>query len=152
MDNKTSCQVKPGQKKQHKISRAFWLILGLICVGLGAIGIVLPLLPTTPLMLAAAGCFCKSSSRMYNWLLNNKWFGDYIKNYREGKGLTAKTKITALSVLWTTILVSVIFFLNRMLPTQLVLPLQIVMVLVAVTVSAHILRLPTFKKKQLSLS
>jgi uncharacterized protein len=123
-----------------------WLAAGLICVGLGAIGIVLPILPTTPFLLAAAACFCKSSERMYNWLLNNRWFGKYIRNYREGRGLTVRTKITALTVLWVTIGVSTVFFLNRLLPPQLVLPMQLVMIAVAVGVSIHILRLPTFKK------
>lgn len=133
-------------KKKGRVNRALWLIGGIICVGLGAVGIVLPILPTTPFLLAAAGCFCKSSTRMYNWLLNNKWFGEYIKKYREGKGIPKKTKITALTVLWVTIGVSTIFFLNRLLPTQLVLPMQLIMVIVAVGVSIHILRLPTFKK------
>lgn len=133
-------------KKKGRVNRALWLIGGIICVGLGAVGIVLPILPTTPFLLAAVGCFCKSSTRMYNWLLNNKWFGEYIKKYREGKGIPKKTKITALAVLWVTIGVSTIFFLNRLLPTQLVLPMQLIMVIVAVGVSIHILRLPTFKK------
>jgi len=83
---------------------------------------------------------------MYKWLLNNKWFGEYIKNYKEGRGLTLKTKITALSVLWITIGVSTVFFLGRLLPPPLVLPLQIAMVSVAVAVSIYLLRLPTFKK------
>jgi len=83
---------------------------------------------------------------MYNWLLNNKLFGEYIKNYREGRGLPMKTKITALTVLWLTIGFSTVFLLNRLLPPQLVIPMQLVMVVVAVGVSIHILRLPTFKK------
>jgi uncharacterized membrane protein YbaN (DUF454 family) len=73
--------------------------------------------------LAAAACFCKSSTRMYNWLLNNRWFGEYIRNYKEGRGLPIRTKVTALTVLWVTILVSTIFFLDRPLPIQLVLPM-----------------------------
>ncbi|HEX9262128.1 MAG TPA: YbaN family protein, partial [Candidatus Bathyarchaeia archaeon] len=95
---------------------------------------------------AAAACFCNSSPRMYNWLLNNKWFGEYIKNYKEGRGLPVKTKITALTVLWMTIGLSTVFLLHRLLPPQLVLPMQLVMVAVAIVVSAYILRLPTFKK------
>ena len=83
---------------------------------------------------------------MHRWLLNNKWFGEYIRNYTDGKGLTRKTKIIALTVLWITIILSTIFMLNRILPAQLVLPLQLVMIAVAVAVSIHILRLPTFKK------
>jgi uncharacterized membrane protein YbaN (DUF454 family) len=83
---------------------------------------------------------------MYDWLLGNRWFGEYIRNYKEGRGLPMRTKVMALSVLWVTIGVSVVFLLGRILPAPLVLPLQIVMVAVAVGVSVHILRLPTFKK------
>jgi uncharacterized membrane protein YbaN (DUF454 family) len=134
------------KKQGNKLVRTLWLIAGTICVVLGAIGMVLPILPTTPFLLAAAACYCKSSDRMYNWLLNNKWFGEYIRNYKEGRGLPMKTKITALIVLWVTIGFSTIFVLHRLLPAQLVLPMQLIMIAVAVAVSIHILRLPTFKK------
>lgn len=137
------------KKKGNRVTRGFWLVVGVICVVLGAIGIALPILPTTPFLLAAAACFCKSSTRMYNWLLNNKWFGEYIRNYKEGGGLPMKTKITALTVLWITIGVSIAFLLNRLLSSQLVLPMQFIMVAIAVGVSVHILRLPTFKKRVL---
>ncbi len=135
------------EKKGQKIIKALWLSVGLVCVGLGAIGMVLPILPTTPFLLAAAACFCKSSTRMYDWLLGNRWFGEYIRNYKEGRGLPIRTKITALTVMWVTIGISTVFLLNRLLPPQLVLPMQIVMIAIAVGVSIHILRLPTFKKK-----
>jgi uncharacterized membrane protein YbaN (DUF454 family) len=134
------------KEKGQKLVRTLWLIAGTICVVLGAIGIVLPILPTTPFLLAAAACYYKSSPRMHRWLLNNKWFGEYIRNYQEGKGLTIKTKITALTVLWITIGFSTVFMLNRLLPAQLVLPIQLIMIAVAIAVSTHILRLPTFKK------
>ena len=134
------------KEQGRKIVKTLWFIAGTICVVLGAIGIVLPILPTTPFLLAAAACYYKSSEKMHRWLLNNKWFGEYIRNYTEGKGLTRKTKITALTVLWITIILSTVFMLNRLLPAQLVLPLQLVMIAVAIAVSIHILRLPTFKK------
>jgi uncharacterized protein len=70
---------------------------------LGAVGIFLPVLPTTPFLLLAAACYCRSSDKLYQWLMGNKWFGTYIKNYREGKGLSIKTKIIALTVLWVSI-------------------------------------------------
>jgi uncharacterized membrane protein YbaN (DUF454 family) len=136
------------KKQGQKIVRTLWLVTGTVCVALGAIGIVLPILPTTPFLLAAAACYYKSSPRMHRWLLNNKWFGEYIRNYTEGKGLTRKTKVTALTVLWVTIGISIIFMLERILPATLVLPMQIVMVAVAIAVSTHILRLPTFRKTQ----
>ena len=134
------------KEQGRKIVRTLWFIAGTICVVLGAIGIVLPILPTTPFLLAAAACYYKSSERMHRWLLNNKWFGEYIRNYQEGKGLTIKTKITALTVLWITIVFSTAFMLDRILPPMLVLPIQLIMIAVAIAVSTHILRLPTFKK------
>ena len=135
------------KEQGQKLAKSLWLLLGTICLVLGAIGIVLPILPTTPFLLAAAACYYKSSPRMHKWLLNNKWFGEYLRNYTEGKGLTKKTKITALTVLWATIGFSIIFVLDRLLSATLVLPMQIIMVTVAIAVSVHILRLPTFKKK-----
>jgi uncharacterized membrane protein YbaN (DUF454 family) len=134
------------KKQGRKIVRILWFIAGTICVVLGAVGMVLPLLPTTPFLLAAAACYYKSSEKMHRWLLNNKWFGEYIRNYTEGKGLTKKIKITALTLLWATIGFSTVFMLNRLLPAQLVLPMQIIMIAVAIAVSFHILRLPTFRK------
>jgi hypothetical protein len=105
-----------------------------------------PILPTTPFLLAAAACYYKSSPRLHRWLLNNKYFGEYIRNYTEGKGLTAKTKVTALTVLWATISISIVFALPRLLPITFVLPLQIIMIAMAAAVSVHILRLPTYRK------
>ncbi len=135
------------KEQGRKVVRTLWFVAGTICVVLGAIGIVLPILPTTPFLLAAAACYYKSSERMHRWLLNNKWFGEYIRNYQEGRGLTKKTKITALAVLWITISISAVFFLPRLLSAMLVLPMQVIMIAVAIVVSTHILRLPTFKKK-----
>jgi uncharacterized membrane protein YbaN (DUF454 family) len=145
MDKVMVSETASCKKKRNKIARALWLVTGLVCVGLGAIGIVLPILPTTPFLLAAAACFCKSSTRLYNWLINNKWFGEYIRNYKEGKGIPMKTKIVALTVLWVTIGVSTIFILSHLLPPSLVFPMQLIMLVIAVGVSIHIIRLPTFK-------
>jgi uncharacterized membrane protein YbaN (DUF454 family) len=116
-------------------------------VVLGAIRIVLPLLSTTPFLLAAAACHHKSSERMQRWLLNNKWFGKYTRNYKEARGLTKKTEITALTMLWVRIGFSTIFILPRLLPTILVLPMQLVMIAVAIAVSVYLLGLPKFKKR-----
>lgn len=132
--------------KGRIVTRILWLTIGVVCVVLATIGIALPILPTTPFLLAAAACFCKSSTRMYNWLLNNKWFGEYIKNYKEGRGIPMRTKVTALTVLWATIAVSTVFLLGRLLPQAFILPIQLVMVVVAAGVSIHILRVPTLKK------
>jgi uncharacterized membrane protein YbaN (DUF454 family) len=133
-------------EKGMKIIRGIWFVAGTICLALGAIGIVLPILPTTPFLLAAAACYYKSSPRMHKWLLNNKWFGDYIRNYKEGKGIPRKTKATALIVLWATIGISTFFFLDRLLPAFLILPMQLIMISVAIIVTIYMLRLPTYQK------
>jgi hypothetical protein len=132
-------------KKGSKIIRGLWFTAGTICLVLGAIGIVLPILPTTPFLLASAACYYKSSSKMHKWLIHNKWFGEYIRNYQEGKGIPIKTKIIALTVLWVTIGVSTFFFLERILPTFLVLPMQLTMIIVAILVTIYMSRLPTYK-------
>jgi uncharacterized protein len=134
------------KRSKHKLAKGLWLVAGLICLSFGVLGIVLPILPTTPFLLATAACFCKSSDRMYSWLLNNRLFGSYIRNYKEGKGLGLKTKITTLSFLWVTIGISIVFFLEGLLPSNLVFPIQIAMLAIAVIVSVHVLSLPTFKK------
>jgi uncharacterized protein len=130
---------RPKQKKQ-KIIRGLLIISGTISLVLGAIGIFLPILPTTPFLLISAACYMRSSERMYNWLLNNRWFGEYIKNYQEGRGIPFKTKILAISVLWITILYSAFFIANE------ILIMQITLFVIATVVSVHLLRLPTFKK------
>ena len=63
--------------------RALWLCLGLICVGLGLIGIIVPLLPTVPFMLLAAFCFARSSERLHNWLLSHPRFGSSITDWQD---------------------------------------------------------------------
>ena len=127
------------RKKRHRITKALLVVAGTICVALGAIGIVLPVLPTTPFLLLAAACYFRSSERLYNWLLSNRFFGEYIKNYREGKGIPLKTKIIAVAVLWIAIVYSAFFVMT-------ILAVQAVLLVVATAVSTHILRLPTFKK------
>jgi uncharacterized membrane protein YbaN (DUF454 family) len=115
------------------------IVAGTISLIFAAIGVVLPLIPTTPLLLLAVACYCRSSERPYTWLINNRWFGEYIRNYREGKGIPLKTKVLAVTVLWATISVSVVFLAPILL-------VQVLLLAIAIAVSAHILRLPTHKK------
>jgi len=77
---------------------------------------------------------------MYNWLLGNRWFGKYIKNYREGKGIPLKTKVLAVAVLWVGILYSAFMVVDEFFVAQLAL------LIIALGVSAHLIRLPTFRK------
>ena len=75
------------------VSKVLFVIAGFIFVALGVIGIVLPVLPATPFLLAASICFLKSSARLYGWIMTNRFFGPRIERIR-GAGLTAKEKIS----------------------------------------------------------
>ncbi|WP_085993480.1 YbaN family protein [Oceanobacillus senegalensis] len=91
------------------IKRVFLIIVGSLSLGLGIIGIVLPLIPTTPLLILAAACYIRSSDRLYHWLITNKHFGPYILNYREGKGIPLKAKVIGVTLLWISMLYTIIF-------------------------------------------
>ncbi len=82
-----------------------WLLVpaGLLCVGLAAAGMFLPLLPTTPFLLLAAACFARSSTRLHHCLYANCWFGPYLKAYRNGEGLPLKAKASILLLLWLSL-------------------------------------------------
>jgi uncharacterized membrane protein YbaN (DUF454 family) len=133
--------VQTTKVKKQKVVRALLLVAGTICLTLGAIGIFLPVLPTTPFLLLAAACYLRSSERMHKWLLNNRWFGQYIKNYQAGRGIPMKTKVVAISMLWAAILFSTFFVVNEILIAQ------IALLAIAAGVSIHLIRLPTFKKQ-----
>ncbi len=75
----------------------FYKLLGFIFVGLAALGVFLPLLPTTPFLLLAAGCFAKSSDKWHQWLISNRIFGPIIKNWHNKKCISYSTKIVAIS-------------------------------------------------------
>jgi uncharacterized membrane protein YbaN (DUF454 family) len=93
-----------------------WLFIsvGVLSVGLGTAGIFLPLLPTTPFLLLAAACFIRSSNRLYLWLITHKWFGPYIKNYREYNAITKGTKVVILLLLWGTLCYSAIWVISTL--------------------------------------
>jgi uncharacterized membrane protein YbaN (DUF454 family) len=136
----TQPQAPPSKIKKQRVVRALLIVAGTICLALGAIGIFLPILPTTPFLLLSAACYMRSSERLHNWLINNRWFGEYIKNYQSGKGIPLKTKIIALSFLWIAILYSTFFVVNEIIFAQ------IALLIIAAGVSLHLIRLPTFKK------
>lgn len=94
-------------KSNNLVLRWFWLIIGLLLTGLGLIGIFIPGLPTTIFMILAASCYFKSSQRLYSWVMNHKYFGYHVKNYRDKKGMPLKAKIMSLIMMWLFVLYAV---------------------------------------------
>jgi uncharacterized membrane protein YbaN (DUF454 family) len=141
MENSVQKIENPKSRKQ-KLVKTLLLVAGTFSLALGAIGIFLPILPTTPFLLLSAACYLRSSERMHKWLLGNRWFGEYIRNYQEGKGIPMKTKMFAMVMLWVAIICSAIFALDEILVAQ------VALLLIAFGVSIHLIRLPTLKSKQ----
>jgi uncharacterized membrane protein YbaN (DUF454 family) len=87
-----------------------WTILGLLCLVLGGIGVVVPLLPTTPFVLLAAACFAKSSPRMHRWLLNSELFGPMLRDWEANRCISYKVKWLALFMMAVVGGISIWFF------------------------------------------
>ncbi len=93
------------------MKKNLFIILGTISLILGIIGIVVPGLPTTSFVLLSAYLFARSSEKLYNKLLNHKFLGGYIRDYQ--KGVSIRTKIRAISMMWTMILISAFVFIQN---------------------------------------
>jgi uncharacterized membrane protein YbaN (DUF454 family) len=117
--------------------RTFLILLGSISVAMGVLGIFLPLLPTTPFLLLGASCYARSSDRFYNWLLNNRWFGDYIKNYRNGKGIPLKQKLLTIMLLWLTIGFTVLFAISQW-------SIRLILLVIAIGVTIHLIKIKSY--------
>lgn len=120
------------------IRKAILIFAGTVCVGLGVLGMFLPLMPTTVFLLAAAYCYSRSSDRFHGWLLNNRLFGDYLNNYQAGRGISLRQKIVTTTMLWGSIGLS-IWLLAASLWVNLLL------IAIAVAITSHILWLKTYR-------
>lgn len=118
------------------LTRYLLLALGWLSLGAGAVGLVLPVLPTAPFVLLAAACFMRSSERLHRWVVSHRVLGCHIEDYLAERGLRAKTKAVALLTLWASVIASTIWFV----PAAVV---DAVLVAIAAGVSLYILRLPT---------
>lgn len=94
------------------IVKLLLLAAGTLCVMLGVIGIFVPVLPTTPFLLLAAACYARSCESCYAWLLEHRWFGRFIRNWHERRGITRRQKTAAVAFLWAGIALSVAFGTN----------------------------------------
>ena len=74
--------------------KMIWLLVGFLCLGLGTIGVVLPILPTVPFYMATVFCFAKSSERLHRWFLGTNLYKKHLESFVEKKAMTLKTKFT----------------------------------------------------------
>ena len=97
-----------------KIKKAVFIALGCLGVGLGAVGAVVPLLPSVPFLLLAAFCFAKSSEKLHSWFIGTKLYKNNLESYVAGKGMTWKTKIRIMVMV--TVLMSIGFIMMHAVP------------------------------------
>lgn len=109
---------------------------GTLSVFLGLLGIFLPVLPTTPFLLLAAYLYARSSARFYNWLMNHRVLGPYVRQWVEHRTLTLKTKFLAIGLLTLTIVASNVFFVRFA-------PALPVMALTGIAVGIYVLQFDT---------
>lgn len=127
-----------GAVRKHKslLLRLFFAGLGTLFVALGILGLFLPVLPTTPFLLLAAGCYARSSRRIYHWLLNHRQFGPTLRAWREHRAMPYRAKRLALLMIILSFSVSIVFFVPYWLA-------QVAMALTGLALVIWIARLPS---------
>ncbi|MBN2026200.1 MAG: YbaN family protein [Actinobacteria bacterium] len=123
---------------ERSVKKYLLILAGSISLVLGILGIVIPVLPTTPFLLLTSFCYLRSSKRLYDWMLNNRVFGPYIYNYLTCRAIKRSVKVVTLIILWLTLAVSIVLVSNVY--------LRIFLVAVGVGVSIHVLSLKTLHK------
>jgi len=120
------------------LKKQLYIILASIFVGLGTLGIFIPLLPTTPFLLAATYFYMNSSKKRLRWLLRNRYLGPYIRSYLSKEGIPLKLKIRTLALLWLTILYAIFFATDKI-------HVQLILATIATGVSIHLIGKKTRK-------
>ncbi len=118
-----------------------WTFCGTVSLLLGIIGVFLPLLPTTPFLLLTAYCWARGSPGLYRWLLQNRWFGAYIRDWREGRGVSLGSKALAIALIALSVGYSALLL-------QPPLTLKLLHGSLAFLASLYILTRPTRRDKQ----
>lgn len=110
--------------------------LGLLSLGLGVLGIFLPVLPTTPLLLLAAALFLRGNRNLYDWLMNHPELGPYIRNFMEHKAIPLRVKVISVSLVWITLINCAIFVAEHW-------AFRLFFILLATAITVHILSYKT---------
>lgn len=115
--------------------KIFYISIGTVSLALGILGIVLPLLPTTPFLLLASACYVRGSERLHRRLMEHRVLGPYIQAFRNGEGIPLRGKICALLFLWASLAYSA-----WMVPRPWV---WLLLLIPGIGVTTYLLRLPT---------
>lgn len=116
--------------------RLIYILLGTLFLILGAIGIFVPLLPTTPFWLLTCWFYLRSSEKLYNRAMSNRYFGSYIKNFMVDKAIPLRSKIISIAVMWLSTILTSLFLIDY-------LWIKILLMLISVGVTWHIVSFPT---------
>ncbi len=122
--------------------KTFLIILGAVSLVLGIVGIFVPLLPTTPFLLLTAALWVRSSPRLYEWLLSHRYFGEYLRNYRENRAIPLRAKVISLTLMWAAMLYCILAVVNQWWWAQALL------LAVAIGVTWHILSFATLRRTE----
>ena len=137
-------QSEKPKKELSKFNKQALVVAGHSFVGLGVLGMILPLMPTTVFLLLAGACYAKSSPRFYTWLHTNKYFGKHLKNYQEKKGISLSVKVYSTSVLWISILFSIYTLRN----TSSFIYISILLIIIASAITIHLFTIKTHKAEE----
>ncbi len=96
------------------LKKTFYMILGCIGLGLGAVGAVVPMLPAFPFLLLAAYCFARSNEKLHSWFVQTKLYKENLEDYVAGRGMTKKTKVRIM--ITVTLLMSIGFAMMGAVP------------------------------------
>lgn len=118
--------------------RIILTLFGLITLGLGILGIFLPVLPTTPFLLLSAALFLRGNRGLYDWLLNHRKLGPYISNFMVHKAIPLKVKIISVSMVWITLLYCAIGVAEHW-------AFRLFFIVLAAAITIHILSYKTLK-------
>lgn len=113
------------------VRRAVFVGVGTVSLATGVVGMVVPVLPTTCFLLLAAWCFARSSPRLHAWMFQNRLFGRYLRDYRDGRGIPRAVKVGSLSLLWLSIGASVVFAVSAWW-------LRLLLIAIAAAVTGHV--------------
>lgn len=111
--------------KKTKIINYIFIVLGFICMGIGAIGVALPILPTTPFLLLASVCFAKGSRRFHDWFKTTKLYKNNLESFEKSRSMTMKTKLFIL--IPVSLLLAVAFFAMNNLPGRICLVILVIL-------------------------